>query len=135
MTRIEHNGVVQSREIDLLPGQHLSGLKIYVDFGASLVRGQVKIVGGTLPNNVLIFVSLMRQGEGTRLNGQADSRGQFVIKNVPVGNYEAVMILASPGSDLPRGFPRQLRQPIVVADGLDTEVIFTLDLTPKDGPQ
>lgn len=135
MTRVEHDGVVQSREIDLLPVTHISGFKIYVAFGASLVRGQIKIVGGALPNNVLIFVSLMRQGEGTRLSGQADSRGRFVIKNVPVGNYDAVMILASPGSDLPRGLPRQQRQPIVVADGVDTEVVFTLDLTPKDGPQ
>jgi protocatechuate 3,4-dioxygenase beta subunit len=135
MTRIEHNGVVQGREIDLLPGTHISGFKVYVAFGASVVRGQIKIVGGALPNNVLIFVSLMRQGEGTRLNSQVDSRGHFVIKNVPVGNYEAVMILASPGSDLPRGLPRLQRQPIVVADGVDTEVVFTLDLTPKDGPQ
>lgn len=134
MTRIEHNGVRQGREIDLRPGQNLSGFKIYVAFGESVVRGQVKIVGGTLPNNVLIFVSLMRQGEGTRLNGQADSRGQFVIKNVPAGNYEAVMILASPGSELPRGVPEQLRQPITVTDGVDTEVLFTLDLRQKDGP-
>ena len=135
MTRIEHDGAVQGREIDLLRMTHMSGFKIYVAFGASLVRGQIKIVGGALPNNVLIFVSLMRQGEGTRLNGQADSRGHFVIKNVPVGNYEAVMILASPGSDLPPSVPRQQRQPLVVADGVDTEVVFTLDLTPKGGPQ
>jgi protocatechuate 3,4-dioxygenase beta subunit len=135
MTRIERDGVVQSREIDLLPVTNISGFKIYVAFGASLVRGQIKVVGGALPNNVLIFVSLMRQGEGTRLNGQVDSRGQFVIKNVPVGNYDAVMILASPGSDLPPGLPKQQRQPIVVADGVDTEVVFTLDLTPKGGPQ
>jgi protocatechuate 3,4-dioxygenase beta subunit len=135
MTRIERNGVVMGREIDLPTGQHLTGFKIYLAFGASVVRGQVKVVGGTLPNNVLIFVSLMRQGEGTRLSGQADSRGQFVIKNVPVGNYDAVMILASPGSELPRGIPQQLRQPIVVGDGVDTEVMFTLDLTAKDRPE
>ncbi len=134
MTRIERNGLVQSREIDLLPGRDLSGFKIYLAFGASVVRGQVKIVGGTLPNNVLIFVSLVRQGEATQLNGQADSRGQFVIKNVPAGNYEAVMVLASPGSDLPRGVPEILKQPITVTDGADTEVLFTLDLRPKDGP-
>ena len=137
MSRIEHNGVAQSREIDLLPGQNLSGLKIYLTFGAGVVRGQVKIVGGTLPNNILMFVSLMRQGEATRLNSQVDSRGQFIIKNVPAGNYEAVMFLVSPGSEmtLPRGVPEQIKQPITVGDGADTEVLFTLDLRPRDQPE
>ena len=82
-----------------------------------------------------MFVSLMRQGEGTQLNAQADSRGQFVIKNVPPGNYQAVMILASPGSELPRGLPEQVTEAITVREGIETEVLFTVDLRAKDGPR
>lgn len=134
-TRIESNGQIVNRQIDLSPGQSVSGVKIYVAFGTGIVRGQVKVEGGTLPSEAIIFISVIRQGEPTRFGGQVDSRGRFLIKGVSPGTYEVVLQLASAGSlQLPRGFQRQQRQTVTVVDGTDTEVFFTLDLSGKDVP-
>jgi hypothetical protein len=43
--------------------------------------------------------------------------------------------LLSLGSlQLPRGFRRQQRQTITLVDGVDTEVLFNVDLSGKDVP-
>ncbi|HSQ23874.1 MAG TPA: carboxypeptidase-like regulatory domain-containing protein [Pyrinomonadaceae bacterium] len=136
-TRIEYNGVVPNREIELPPGQNISGVKIYVAYGTGVVRGQVKVEGGTLPTDAVIFISLNTQGEPNRFNGngQVDSRGRFLIRGVSRGTYEVVLQIMSLGSQqLPRGFQRPQRQTVTVTDGSDTEVLFTLDLSRKDVP-
>lgn len=134
-TRIEYNGVVPNREIDLPPGQNVSGVKIYLAYGTGVVRGQVKVEGGMLPTDALILVSVNRQGESNRFNSQIDSRGRFLIGGISPGTYDVVLQLVSLGSQqLPRGFQRQQRQTVTVADGSDTEVFFTLDLSRKDVP-
>jgi len=139
ISRIEHERVVQNRpnalqEIEIQPGQDVSGVRIYLAYGTGVIRGQVKVEGGALPNDVIMFVGLVREGTPSRGSAQADSRGRFVIEHVPAGNYEAVLQIVSFGSQtsFPRGFPRTQRQPVVVMDNAETEVLFTLDLTTKE---
>jgi protocatechuate 3,4-dioxygenase beta subunit len=138
MTRIELNGVVQGHTIDLAPGQSLSGLAVFVAYGSGVVRGQIKVEGGTLASDAAIFVTVQRQGEANanRMTGQVDSRGRFVIKGIPAGTYEVVMLVNTLGAQtlFPRGFQRQQRQTVNISDGVETDVSFTLDLTQKDGP-
>lgn len=136
MTRIEYNGVVQGREIDLPAGQNLSGLKIFITSGTGGLRGQVKAEGGALASDAILFVSASRQGEPNPFSAQVDSRGRFVIKNVPPGNYDVTLQILSLGQQtaVPRELRRQQRQTVTVVDGTEAEVIFTLDLTPKEGP-
>ena len=99
------------------------------------MRGQIKVEGGTLPNDAFIFVNLSRQGDEARYGGMVDSRGNVMIKGIQAGTYEVVMQINSLGSlVLPRGFPRMQRQTITVTDGAETQVIFTLDLTRKEEP-
>ena len=121
-------------EIEIQPGQDVSGVRIYLAYGTGVIRGQVKVEGGTLPNDVIMFVGLVREGTPSRVSAQADSRGRFVIEHVPAGTYEAVLQIVSFGSQtsLPRGFPRMQRQPVVVMDNAETEVLFTLNLTAKE---
>lgn len=134
-SRIEYNGVAPSHELDLPPGQDISGVKIFVAYGTGVVRGQLKIEGGTLPADAAIFISVNRQGEPSRFNGQVDSRGRFLIRGISPGTYDVVLQIISFGvQQLPRGFQRQQRQTVTVADGSDTEVFFTLDLSRKDVP-
>ncbi len=60
-TRIEYNGPVPNRQIDLSAGQSVSGVKIYVAYGTGIVRGQVKVEGGTLPSEAsFLFPSIAR---------------------------------------------------------------------------
>jgi hypothetical protein len=134
-TRIEYNGPVPNRRIELTAGQSVSGVKIYVTFGSGAIRGQVKVEGGTLPAEAFLYISVNRQGGPVQFSGQVDARGRFLIKGIPPGNYEVVLRLLSLGSlQLPRGFQRQQRQTITLVDGVDTEVLFNVDLSGKDVP-
>jgi len=62
-------------------------------------------------------------------------RGRFVAQGIPTGTYELVLQILTFGSanNLPRGFPRTQRQTVTVTDDSESEVLFTLDLTPKEG--
>src|SRR3989442_255884 len=135
ISRIEHQGVGLNREIEIQPGQDVSGVRVSVTYGTGSVRGQIKIEGGTLPSDIMLRVALTREGVTSGV-GQVDSRGRIVIQHVVAGHYEAVLQIISLGSQtaLPRGLPRMQRQPVIVADNTETEVTFTVDLTPKEGP-
>lgn len=138
MTRIEQNGVAQANAIDLAAGQSLSGVAVYVAYGSGVVRGQIKVEGGTLASDAALFVMLQRQGEANtgRLGSQVDSRGRFVIKGIPPGNYEVMLQIMSLGAQtsMPRGFPRLQKQAVTVTENAEIEVTFTLDLSGKDRP-
>lgn len=135
ITRIEQNGVLQNQGVEIRPGENPSGIKVFLAYGTGVIRGRVKVEGDTLPSDALIFVSVSRDGVPSRSSAQADSRGQFVIENLVAGTYEVMLQMASFGTTpLPRGFPRQHRQTVTVADGTEAEVVFTLDLNRKEGP-
>ena len=136
ITRIVHERAVQNRRIDLAPGQSVSGVRLYLTYGTGVVRGQVKVEGGALPADVMMFVSVQRQNDPNGVtSAQVDSRGRFVAQGIPTGTYEVVLQIISFGSNnLPRALPRAQRQTVNVADDSESEVLFTLDLTPKEGP-
>lgn len=136
LARIELDGVVLPRVIDLPPGQDISGLRVHVTYGTGVIRGLVKSEGAPLPSDSLFTVTVMRPGEGERFGDQVDSRGRFLVKGVPPGTYEVTLQTISLGSQtgMLRTFPRPLKQTITVTDGAETEVTFTLDLTKKEGP-
>lgn len=138
LTRIEQNGVAQANAIDLAAGQSLSGVAVYVAYGSGVVRGQVKVEGGTLASDAAIFVMLQGQGSPNSrdLGSQVDSRGRFIIKGIPPGSYEVMLQVMSLGAQVtfPRGFQRQQRQSVTITESAEAEVIFTLDLTGKDRP-
>lgn len=137
ISRIVHERAEQNRRIDLAPGQSVSGVRIYLSYGTGVVRGQVKVEGGALPADAMMFVSVQRQGEPNGVSSaQVDARGRFVAQGIPTGTYEVVLQIMSfgPATSLPRGFARTQKQTVNVADDSESEVLFTLDLTPKEGP-
>src|SRR5205807_4068016 len=111
ITRIEREGVLQNRQIEIQSGHDVSGVRIYLAYGTGVIRGQVKIEGGTLPSDAVIFVGLMHEGM-ERFGGQADSRGRFLLEHIPAGTYEVTMQIYSFGSQnpQPRGFPGVQKQ-------------------------
>jgi hypothetical protein len=132
ITRTEQNGVVQTRGLDLQPGQNATGVRVFLTYGTSVIRGQLKVEGGTLPSNGMTMVTA--RGEGSAGSGaQVDSRGQFVIKNLPAGTYTVEIHVMG----LVRLSPEvlnQLRQTVTVADDSESQVLFTLNLSQKEGP-
>ncbi|MFN2576202.1 MAG: hypothetical protein ABR607_00765 [Pyrinomonadaceae bacterium] len=137
VSQILHDGVSSNRQIDLAPGQNVSGVRMYLSYGTGTVKGQVKVEGGTLSPEVALFVSVQRANETARMsNAQVDSRGRFVIRGLSAGSYEVILQIMSfgPTNNLPRGFSRIHRETVTVTDDSESEVLFTLNLTPKEGP-
>lgn len=132
IARTERGGVPEPRGVDLQPGESVSNVRIVLAYGSGVIRGQVKIEGGTLPSDVMMFVGLIREGVSTRSGAQADSRGQFIVESLVAGTYEVMLQIVSFGGKLPPGVPPMQRQTVTVTDGSDTQVLFTLNLNPKD---
>jgi protocatechuate 3,4-dioxygenase beta subunit len=133
ITRVEREGVPQDRGVDLQPGENLSGVRILLAYGSGVIRGQVKFEGGTLPGEAMLFISMTRDGVPSRQSAQVDSRGQFVIESLAAGTYELTLQVVSMGGNGPRGLPARLKQVVTVTDGADSQVLFTLDLSRKEG--
>jgi hypothetical protein len=135
ITRIEHNGVAQAQGVEIQPGTDTSGLRVYLAYGTGVIRGQVKFEGGTLPNEAAVVVFFKRSDANRGSSTRVDSRGQFVIENLAAGTYEVMVQIMSlgpvrppPGSSLP------VRQTVTVSDGAESQVLLTLDLSPRQGP-
>jgi hypothetical protein len=133
IARVERGGIPQNAGLDLQSGENVSGVRILLAYGSGVIRGQVKSEGGTLPSESMLFVSMTRDGVPSRASAQVDSRGQFVIENLPAGTYELTLQVVSLGGNMPRGLSVRQKQVVTVTDGADSQVLFTLDLTRKEG--
>ena len=123
-----------NRKLELAPGQNVSGVRIYVTYGTGVVKGEVRIEGGTLPSDVMLMVVLMREGQGSR-TGNPDVRGRFMITGVAAGTYDAVLqIMPLNPNNLSINLPKPARQTITVNDNSETQLTFNLNFTPRDGP-
>jgi hypothetical protein len=123
-----------NRKLELAPGQNVSGVRIYVTYGTGVVKGEVRIEGGTLPSDVMLMVVLMREGQGSR-TGNPDVRGRFMITGVAAGTYDAVLqIMPLNPNNLSINLPKPTRQTITVNDNSETQLTFNLNFTPRDGP-
>jgi len=136
LTRVASGRDLPNRQIELMAGQNVSGVRVYLTYGTGIIKGEIKIEGGTLPTDTMLLVGLQQENQGARLNSaQVDARGRFVITGIPAGNYDAVLQILTLGpSEFPRGVPRMQRQSVVVSDDSESQITFTLNLTPKAGP-
>ena len=133
VARIERDGVVQPRGIEIKNGDQITGVSLVVSYGNAIVHGVVQLENGTLPAGARIFVRVSKAGERTSelRPPPVDARGHFIIEGLPGGAYEFVVSLTGPAPSTPR--PRATQQ-VSVSDGVVTEVTITLDLKQKPGP-
>jgi hypothetical protein len=135
ISRIERDGIVQARTLEIKPGEQITGVRVVVTYGTATIRGVVKFENGLLPSGAQVAVRLMKPGETSPdMNMRAspvDLRGRFVIEGVAAGSYELNVTAYIPGL---RNREPSARQQINVADGAVTEVTVTLDLNQNPGP-
>lgn len=130
--RIERDGVIQPRGLIIKDREHVTGVRIIVQFGNASLRGKIEVENGTLPADGGFYVWARLLGadqtvrfSGSNLRPQIDARGQFVIEGLTAGTYEieaGVFVMSS-----------KLRytakdQQIVVTAGSSTTVNITVDL-------
>jgi hypothetical protein len=135
ISRIERDGIVQARTLEIRSGEQITGVRVVVSYGTAIIRGVVKFENGSLPSGAQVVVRLMKPGEtSSEMNmrpSQVDSRGHFVIEGVAAGSYELNVSAYIPGL---RNREPSARQQINVTDGVVTEVTVTLDLNQNPGP-
>jgi hypothetical protein len=135
ISRIERDGIVQARTLEIKPGEQITGVRVVVTYGTATIRGVVKFENGSLPTGAQCAVRLVKPGETspdmTMWASQVDLRGHFVIEGVAAGSYELSVSAYIPSL---RNKEPSARQQISVADGAVTEVTVTLDLNQNPGP-
>jgi protocatechuate 3,4-dioxygenase beta subunit len=132
IVRVERGGVDVTKGFEMQPGESISDLRVTAALGAGTIRGTVRIVGGELPTNARLFVSVRREGGTPAGNGVVDARGRFVLSNLTAGVYEVTLMLSlnQPG---PRPPMQPQKQTVNVSEEGETPVDFIVDLTPKEG--
>jgi len=134
LRRIERDGVEQRDGIEVAAGEKVTGVRVVLAYGTGIVRGQVKIEGGTLSEDSRLTVRVLRPGDRAPLNMrpvEVDSRGRFVIEGLAAGEYELALDTYLPGTPSARR-PLSVKQSIVVADGVESDVTMILDLAARE---
>ncbi len=136
--RTERDGP-PTKELEVKAGEQVTGLRLIFTHSTGDVRGQVNIIGSTLPPGSRLSVSASRivvtGGVPSMVYASVDARGQFIFENLAVGTYEVWLNYAAP-APVP-GQPRVLniKQTVTVSEGAVLPVTLTLDLTPKEKKQ
>ena len=130
--RVEHNGVVLPRGIEIKEGDQLTGVRLVVSYGTSSVHGVVKIENGALPDGARMFARLMKPGTPPTpiATSPVDARGQFLLEGIVAGVYELHVSTFVPNVKTQATAKRE----VSVQDGVVNEVTITLDLTPLQKP-
>lgn len=138
-TRLERGGVEQKDGVEVAAGEEVSGVRLVVAYGTAVLRGQVNVLNGALPENARLIVHARGQGSDSaqfRRPAEVDMRGRFTIEGLAAGEYELVLgsFARGPGGEM--RVP-EVRQSITVSDGGETNVTMVLDLAPpkkEDAP-
>jgi Carboxypeptidase regulatory-like domain len=142
--RIERGGVSQGDEIEIGAGEQAHYLRVVLVYAVASIRGQLKIIGGAAPSEIVIHLIGKKLGgdESANFSSQVDASGQFVIAGLTAGEYE-LRLYYSPRNNPAESDPqlmqtflqqlRQARQTVSVGASGVTKVTFTLDMSRKEG--
>ena len=132
IARIERDGIVMPRGLEIKEGEQITGVRVIVSHGNAGVKGVVKIENGSLPEGARIFVRVRKQGENPVMiiPPQVDARGQFLIEELPPGIYELTVSITGTSA----GRPRNVKREVSVQDGVVTDVIITIDMSETSKP-
>ena len=132
IARIEHDGIGLPQGFEMQPGQSVSGLRVVISYGTGIIRGTVRFEGGSLPVDSRAYISSKREGASAVSGAQLDSRGRFVISDLAPGTYEVTLQISVSRISPHRPGPPQ-KQSVSVSNDAEAEVIFIVDLRPKEG--
>jgi hypothetical protein len=140
LARIEHNGATLRDGIEIEDGQQLTGVRAVLTYSSLKLRGELKIVGVDLPEGLRFRVSArsLDQSFQSMPSADVDARGQFVIENLPPGEYELRLfpIHTLSGERLDQKtftLISQFKEKVVVASDNQQPVVITVDLGRKEG--
>lgn len=132
LLRVEHNGAILPRGLEVKEGDQLTGVRIFVAYGTASIHGVVKIENGPLPENTRLIARLFKAGTPPTgvASAPVDARGQFLMEGVATGVYQVQVSVFAPGQKQAT-FTRDVN----VQEGVVNEVSVVVDLTPPQQPK
>jgi len=142
--RIERGGVSQGSQIEVGAGEQANDLRVVLVYGVAAIRGQLKIIGGAAPSDIVVQAYVKKVGgdEAANFGTQVDSSGQFIIEGLTAGEYELRLSYslrnypAETDTKIRQTFLQQLsqaKQTVSVGATGVAKVTFTIDLSRKEG--
>jgi protocatechuate 3,4-dioxygenase beta subunit len=135
---VQRAGADASSGIDVAEGEQVTGVRVRVGYGSSVIRGQLDVRSAgepaTLPPGARVNVTARRNGTqmpGGVAGGEVDSRGHFVIEGLMGGEYELIVnvfVPRPPGTPAPLR-TQPLRQTITVPENGEIVVSLIYDLS------
>ena len=131
VTRLERDGFVQPQDIEIKDGDQITGLRIFVVYGDSTLRGVINFKNGTLPPGARMFIHLTPVGRPNMMQRpvRVDSRGHFIMDGLIEGVYEL-----TGGITLTTNINISSKQQVTVGPGT-TDVSLLVDLSRISSPQ
>src|SRR5215475_11587155 len=142
--RIERGGVSQGSQIEVGAGEQTHDLRVVLAYSVAAIQGQLKIIGGAAPSDIVVHAYLKKVGgdESANFGSQVDASGQFIIEGLAAGEYELRLSYsqrnnpAETDPQIRQKFLQQLfqsKQMVSVGPTGVTKVTFTFDLSRKEG--
>jgi len=154
ITRVEKDGVALPTDFDFVQGQQWNNLRVVVQYGNGVIRGNLSILGGSLPAGTNLVVLARRVGAGGAASynyhqeqGEIDPRGQFLLEHMSPDEYELLLSINHSQSyntadqkkmqELNRVYTAlgKVRQRVSVTNGTVTQVTLVVDLGQKEENQ
>lgn len=131
VARVERDGIVQSRRLEIKGDESISGVRLVLKFLSGVIRGAIKATNGDFPPGTH-FSAVLRNpstdSPGSIKSAMVDSRGRFLIDGLADGSYEIVVSVTVVGPNTPRK-SFTAKQPATILDGKVTDVVVTIDLS------
>jgi len=127
IARLERDGVVAIRGIDIKDGEQVTGVRVILSYGSASIRGVVTSETGPLPEGTRVSVSLAKAGErgGMIRPPVVDHRGRFLIEGIPAGTYELTTIIGITTQHAPA---RVFKRVVTVQEGSTQDVTIAVDI-------
>lgn len=129
LVRVERDGVEQQGGVEIRAGEQVSGVKVILGYGTGIIRGQVNVEGGVLPEGTRLAISIYQAGKPPPImHVEADVRGRFTFEGLLPGDYEVSLFAIMGPSPGPQPRPKIVKQQVSVANGTETQVTLVIDL-------
>lgn len=140
LLRIEHNGAAARDGIEIRANESVNDVRLVFGYGNAIIRGQVKVIGPPLPEEISPYITAKLVGGGNFASDSSavDARGQFVIRNLVAGEYELRVLSRLNGTPQPELMRKltallaKAKQTVSVSAGGEAQVTFTIDLSQQE---
>jgi len=110
ISRIERDGIVQPRGIEVKEGEQVAGIRVILEYGTAVLRGRVNVQNGTLPMGTRIMVRLTLPGAASSnlRSPTVDERFRFAADGIPAGTYELTVMAVGSTARLSKPVKQQV---------------------------